>query len=200
MVSGVERLWGEIMRKKEFILRTDISASEKRMVMAWVNAMLKHYKNSNPPVKISFEHIRQEFFEIAPKDIFVAVTHSLFSRAFAQAQKKGTFENQNEEFIEGKSWQFVMADNMTECFTREDYEACKIAIVEKSPEPTQKTEIIKNPDAPKRKFWEASPEAKKDEDKKADIYLMAINILERLQPMLLNVIYEELNKEVANAP
>jgi hypothetical protein len=48
-------------------------------------------------------------------------------------------------------------------------------------------------------FWKPAPSLEKQEEQKADVYMMSVNILEKLQPMLLNIIYDELLKEVNDA-
>ena len=39
-----------------------------------------------------------------------------------------------------------------------------------------------------------------EEDRKADVYAMSVNILQRLQPVLLNLIYDELYNGMKDAP
>lgn len=197
--------------KYNFIFDPKISVSDKRLLMCFANYWNDRNK-ANVKNIISHTELVNEFEKM--------VTH--------HAKRGYMIGDLNAKIAKAKSCRWItlktpndsvyfyneyckQALNIDEKFTSEDYKLCTQKNIEHAPsyasyiaKKNNQVNVIEQTKTTNESFlpkW--IPEQIKNEDtedKHADVYMIATSILERLHPLLLNVIYEELKKEVKNAP
>jgi hypothetical protein len=193
--------------KEHLIYDTKLTISQKHMIMCYANHVLtlkKQYKYPSKDMerKIHVSWLQHEFNQLLAQRAVPGAIQAEFSRHLKQCQAKGLFENFYARTVTFKEEHFDFAVRLEEKFTAQDYEACSLKNVAAAPVPKMAEQLPtkETPTSTKTPFWKSKPNEALEEEKKADVYMMSVNILEKLQPMLLNLIYEELSKEVNHAP
>jgi hypothetical protein len=188
--------------KDDLIYDTKLTISQKHILMCFANhvyALDKSLWDSIPPA-VHVSWLQHEFTKLLTKRTLPGAIHAEFKRHVQQCKSKGLFAEHNEEYVTFKQEHLNFAIGLTEPFTADEYASCNLKNVTFSPIAKkanhQQEQTSKSNAAP---FWKPAPSLEKQEEQKADVYMMSVNILEKLQPMLLNLIYEELSKEVNHA-